>query len=86
MGILQMLGLSALSIHNGRNQVAQPLAVDLGFKAHGHALLLQGIDKAFGAVDFVALLGRDLRLAFMALGLHGPSTVIREWLVSVVTT
>ena len=64
--------LSALFIHNRRNQVAQPLAVNLRFKAHGHALLLQGFEKAFGAVDFVALCRWDLRLAFMALGLHGP--------------
>lgn len=81
-----MPGLSAMSIHNGRNQVAQPLAVNLGFKPHGHALLLQGFEKAFGAVNFVALCRWDLRLAFMALGLHGPPAVIREWLVSVVTT
>jgi len=59
MGIQLLPGLSALFVHNGRNQVAQPLAVDLGFKPHGHAFLLQGFEKALCAVDFVALLGRD---------------------------
>ena len=78
MGIRLMPGLSARSIHNGRNQVAQPLAVNLGFKAHGHALLLQGIEKAFCAVNFVALCRWDFRLAFIALVSMGHMQSLTE--------